>query len=262
MYRMMLVNQFNLDELQLFSKCAKKYYKCAQDKLKILDEVLWKPIHEKYFPNEFNQLNNLKQFNYEALFYGQRHILIKEFIERFNFLHKDFIIERPYDDYDPTPLIQNIKDPNNFLITEVQFALILIFISNGHHFKYLSQKLRNNKKIALCAIKEDHNLFKWLDDSLQNDEDIILATLSAHGNKMPRILYYTNSSARNNEKIIKKCLETLNYENVLPYIGDELRNNRDFILEILQKNYSTFGPSFSSLPQDLNQAQLLVFLNF
>ena len=140
---------------------------------------------------------------------------------------------------------------------EIITIIITTYINNKHDnyytiFKHMSYELKNDENFMVELIKLDIRILYYISDKIKNNQDIILNIMTNNENIYnfkihnnielnndtiyPYLKYLCNNVSNNliNNKdfiksIIEKCQEAFEY---IPY---ELKNDKDFIFELLDE---------------------------
>jgi hypothetical protein len=116
-------------------------------------------------------------------------------------------------------------------------------------FRNISYELKNDKDFMLELIKLDIHIIDYVSNKIKNDPDIILNIMTNNENifklnydiniKFPCIRYILHNVSNNLlhnkdfiKSIIKKCQEAFEY------IPEDLKNDKDFISELLDEGYT------------------------
>lgn len=108
----------------------------------------------------------------------------------------------------------------------------------GYALKYASEKLRNDIDIVCEAINRDNNAFFFAGDKIKSNRNNILKIVNRINNLNVVFLKYCNDEIRDDEEIVLR-LATINceeFEYASERIKNEIKNDRNFILELIEKN--------------------------
>jgi hypothetical protein len=117
-------------------------------------------------------------------------------------------------------------------------------------FKNISYELKNDKDFMLELIKLDIHIINYASYKIKNDPDIILNIMTNDKNifklnndiniKFPYIKYILHNVSNNllhNKDFIKSIIEKC--QEAFEYIPEDLKNDKDFIFELLDEGYTT-----------------------
>lgn len=146
--------------------------------------------------------------------------------------------------------------PNELLTRENIIQLVSI---RGCVFNYLPKNYKNDKEIIEKAIKNDGSIYKNLPLTFRDNGDLVLLAIQTcwHITKYVPKPYFNDSDiievlmkynneffekatkeVKNNVKVARKYVEM--YHRGLCYVGEELRNNKDFVLFSIRERRNNF----------------------
>lgn len=171
-----------------------------------------------------NRLRNDPLFVYEAL-----KIQIQNFsqvsIELQN--NKDFVlkcIELPK---------FLIEDAPEHFLDDKDCAIAAIKRKGVHSLKIISDRLKDDKEIAIAAINHQPDCYQYISTRLQYDKDIILLALRDEA-----LIKYIPLEYRDNKKIMLEFfnIKHLNPQNIqnLQYVSKRLKNDTELVISALK----------------------------
>lgn len=117
---------------------------------------------------------------------------------------------------------------------------------NGLLLQHVDETLRNNREICDLAIAHTPYAFKYVGEEIKKDVELTIKVLQESGmlGKDIHPIHY------NNKDIIKATLTSKISYSILEKMSDELRNDKNFIMEIinLEHNFEVLG--FTTLKDD------------
>ena len=102
--------------------------------------------------------------------------------------------------------------------------------------------MRYNKDFLLELIIISGKYYKFIPEKFKDDEEILIKAMETY----PYCLLYTSKKNKNNKKII---LPFLKY-NILRFVSDELKNDKDFVIEAIKNNINDFKYISKELKND------------
>jgi hypothetical protein len=130
----------------------------------------------------------------------------------------------------PTFLIEDA--PAHFL-DDKDCAIAAIKRKGHHSLKVISERLKDDKEVALAAINYQPACYNYISDRLKNDKDIVLEVLRDEG-EMKNI----PESYRDNKEVmlIFFNMKHLNpqYLQNLQYVSDRLRNDQEVVISAIK----------------------------
>ena len=113
-------------------------------------------------------------------------------------------------------LSDELKNDRNFIIELLKLEFF------GNIFKYLNSSFKNDEEIILLALKKDMDNFKFIDEGLKNNKDFIIKALKANG----RIFQYLDNKYKSNKEALKIALLS-GYGTPFISASDELKNDKE-----------------------------------
>ena len=115
--------------------------------------------------------------------------------------------------------------------------ILHIVKNNNNGYKYVPEKLKNDRDIIFECVKKNNNVYKNISEDLKSDTEIALVALK----KNITLLKLAPFIIRNNPDIILEIIKnnTNSFRYIcksLEYISDELKNNKNFILKVIEYN--------------------------
>lgn len=98
-------------------------------------------------------------------------------------------------------------------------------------FYVVGNKLRNDKDFVLSVLKNNYKGFNTnhnISDNLKNDREVMLEACR-YCNEKPQLIYYDDND---------KITYILQSNNITDKLGDKLKNDKDFILEVVNQNFN------------------------
>lgn len=98
-------------------------------------------------------------------------------------------------------------------------------------FYVVGNKLRNDKDFVLSVLKNNYKGFDTnhnISDNLKNDREVMLEACR-YCNEKPQLIYYDDND---------KITYILQSNNITDKLGDKLKNDKDFILEVVNQNFN------------------------
>ena len=108
-------------------------------------------------------------------------------------------------------------------------------------FKFISNRLKNKKEIALLSVKKYSLNIVYVSDNLSLDYDIVYAAI----NDDPTLYHYIHKSFFNDKKFILLCLKNNintngydeeNYEYFLRDLNDEFKDDKEIVIACIKKS--------------------------
>lgn len=103
---------------------------------------------------------------------------------------------------------------------------------NGETIEFANYELRNNKEFMLQAIEMNHICFVYASDRLKNDKEFMLQAID----KNYMVIEYAKNIFRDDKEVVLACLEQDNYGLSLSHASDRLRNDKEFMLQVVDVN--------------------------
>ncbi|MDP3301483.1 MAG: DUF4116 domain-containing protein, partial [Sulfuricurvum sp.] len=121
-----------------------------------------------------------------------------------------------------------LRDNEIFILEYIKFASSL----NFSWLLFISNRLKNDRAFSLEIIKNDSNALAYLNESIRDDEIVILAAVSKH----PSSLKYASSRLKNSRSFIFKVVKEneTHFPGPFRYASRDLRSDKEFILECLR----------------------------
>ncbi len=124
-------------------------------------------------------------------------------------------------------------------------------------FGNISQNLRNNRDIALRLLKLYGGLYTNLNKNLQNDKEIAMAAISNYGD----IYYAMPDQFKNDINFAKIALENSEDFQIYTLFPDELKRDKQFLLDFLHKDLNRRYPIYQFLlPEMAKDADVFITL--
>lgn len=117
-------------------------------------------------------------------------------------------------------------------------VILTAISSHGRDIQYAPQHFKNDREIVLKAVNQSWKAIEFVHDLFGNDREIVLCAVKQHYNA----LEYASDEFKNDIEIVNKalrgedgylrCRECYNF---MPLVGQELRCNHDFMIEIVKE---------------------------
>jgi hypothetical protein len=118
--------------------------------------------------------------------------------------------------------------------------------------KYLPKEVRNNKEIALVAVRNNCRAIKSVSKQLKNDRDVVLAAVRGFG----LALRYASEELRNDREIVLEAVRSdgeavserfgndreivleavRNHGDIIKYASERLKNDKEIVLEAIRSD--------------------------
>ncbi|KAG2373346.1 hypothetical protein C9374_012212 [Naegleria lovaniensis] len=117
------------------------------------------------------------------------------------------------------------------LLTDLSFMLkvVTLIFPEFEGLKFASDDLKNDKDIALVAVKKDGNALNFVSAALKSDYDVVLAAVRQY----EHALVYASNDLRNDKEIVLEAIRK--YGSALCFASDELKKDREIVLEAAQE---------------------------
>jgi hypothetical protein len=114
-----------------------------------------------------------------------------------------------------------MKDWNNklFVIDKIK--------QRANNIRSASDELKNDKEVALIAIKKSGFTFEHLSSQLKNDREIVIEAIK----ESSKVLQYASNEFKNNKSFAIKMAEL--HCDLIGFISDELKNDIEILYYIL-----------------------------
>jgi len=176
--------------------------------------------------------------------YKTKETALRKLSEGENFANKPFDMFR--DDKEVAYIAvkkeyKNVSHIDKELLQDIDFVKSIAGLGKNTVYEIMrNEDLKNNKEVALEAVKGDAYSYRCFGDEIRNDKDVILSAIKQNG----RVIEDMGSEVRDNENIVRLALEN---GGSLYKVSDRLKSDRDFALYAMSKN----GYGLSSLPEQL-----------
>jgi hypothetical protein len=138
---------------------------------------------------------------------------------------------------------------------DFEIAKIAVY-QDGKIFKYLSERLRNNKELLIDSVKQSQN-FSPLENAsseLKSDEKLILQLLD-YVKSRQYILNYTAENIKSNKEIVLKAVKINGWN--LQYASEELKNDKEVVFEAVSEYSSSIEYASERIVNDLDFYEIL-----
>lgn len=112
---------------------------------------------------------------------------------------------------------------------------------NGFALSYMNNKMNDDKEIVLAAVNNDPNALSYASEKLRNDKEVILKAINSKSYyKHAMVFEHVSEEMRNNKEVVFRAIITTRYNDINVYkrtldlVGGSLRNDKTFILELVQ----------------------------
>ena len=144
---------------------------------------------------------------------------------------------------------QNKRNNFNYFVVKRNQAATL--------FTNISHDLRNNRDIVLRLINIYGGLYTNINRNLQNDKDIAMAAISNYGD----IYYALPDQFKDDINFAKTALENSDEFHIYMQFPDELKRDKQFLLDFLQKDLNGRYPIYQFLlPEMIRDTDVFITL--
>lgn len=113
-------------------------------------------------------------------------------------------------------------------------------------FDYMSEELRNDKEIAIAALKKSGSFISYLGEKLCDDEEFIMIAIR----DIAEVIDFASDRLKKNKNFIIKALK---YNvNIFPYISEELKDDEEIALVALKSKPVLFKKVGNRLKNNRN----------
>lgn len=126
-------------------------------------------------------------------------------------------------------------------------------LKNGLALEHASLELKNDREVVLTAVTKNGLALKFSSPKLKKDEDLILKALS--GLRKEKAFTYAFNSFQKNKDFVRKAYRINKY--ILKYLPDDIKDNKEFILELFQH----YGANYKDLSDRLKADPEITFLH-
>ena len=191
-----------------------KLYRLYLDDNQILisDELAKKIIHTSIYIYKFasKAIQNDKEIALRAI--RSDGLVLQYLIEEFK-NDKEIVLKAIEDDASALEYAsEKLKHDKNFLFEAVEL--------NGNVLKYIIEELQNDKTFVLKAVELNGYALEYASEEYKNDEEVVLTAVKPTNKHTYE--YMRNEDTRN--------------EDTFKYASIELRNNKAFVLKVIDKN--------------------------
>ncbi len=103
---------------------------------------------------------------------------------------------------------------------------------NGETIEFANYELRNDEEFMLNAIEKNHLCFVYASDKLRNDKEFMLKAID----KNFMVIEHAKNIFKDDKDIILTALERDSYGLSLSHASDRLRNDEEFMLQVVDVN--------------------------
>jgi hypothetical protein len=144
---------------------------------------------------------------------------------------------------------QSLKDDseikrNQFLLTVSKDGLSL---RHGHSL-IDGEDFTKDKKVVLAAVTNNGLALEFADDSFKSDEDVVFTSSTSSNSTMHNGLKYASPELRNNKNFIITILQVNGL--LLEKVSEEFQNDKDVVLAAIKNNYFAFNYASYDLRND------------
>jgi hypothetical protein len=120
----------------------------------------------------------------------------------------------------------DLKNDREIVLTAVK--------KNGFALEFASNNLKNDREIVLTAVKRSGGALEYASDDLKNDWLIVNVAVGERGDAIK----YCSEIFKNDREIIRNAFKSRNLggSRVLKYASDNLRYDKNFILQLANEN--------------------------
>lgn len=164
---------------------------------------------------------------------------------------------------------EELRDDKQFVL-EVFGRASYSYSDNTEVFKYVSARLRDDNEIATKVLTNTERGWKnleYLSDRLKGDKDFILTVIDVRentGGTIPdsgagEMIVFASEDLRKDKDVVTKSILNGNLE--LEGVADEVKNDKNFMLEIMKNLWSTVETRrlYKNLPVQLKTDKNIVF---
>jgi hypothetical protein len=131
------------------------------------------------------------------------------------------------------PSINLYKYASINLLDSEEFAYCIVGYPNiVDFFKFLSEKIKNDKEIVRIAITTKSSILKYVNKQFQDDEEIVTLAVT----NSPNSLEYVSIRLRNNEKVIKSFIKSGG--TLTRFVGKQILSNKEIVIMFVKLNNS------------------------
>lgn len=126
-------------------------------------------------------------------------------------------------------------------------------------FKYVSDRLKDNKDVVIILVKIDSNCFKYASDRLKDEKNIVLSLIENKFSKSNSQMYLKEYIDLDFDNLIKKTIE--NQLLTLEYLSSRLKEDREITMLALE--YDAFNNiGFISEKSRKDKSLLIKFIDY
>ncbi len=200
------------------------YFVFASDELKKDKEFLLKAIKkdDSCLGYASDKLKNDKEFMMKVI---KKDSLCLAYVSNNLKKDKEFILQILAKQYLSFAFIsEELRKDREFMLQAIK--------RNGETVEYASEELRNDKDFMLQAISCNAICFPYASDKLKNNKDFVLQAIAINC----AVIEHLKDIFRDDKDVILKLLEIDEYGIALLYASDRLKNNKEFMLQVVDIN--------------------------
>ena len=100
---------------------------------------------------------------------------------------------------------------------------------NSTYIEYASDRLRDDDEIMGIALEKNHWNLRFASDRIKDNKDLVISLIK----KCSGVVKYASPRLQNDIDIIKECIKEYG-TSVFEYTNDEIRDNREIMLEAIK----------------------------
>jgi|688.fasta_scaffold506820_1 tetratricopeptide (TPR) repeat protein len=150
---------------------------------------------------------------------------------------------------------EKIKNDKIIALEAIKVNDVKSGLANETSILYASETLLTDRSFILEAIAVNGKIYKFLKNEFKNDIEIINKSIENN----PTVYEYLDNIYKSNSDIAKKAISLNPYK--LSYAPDEIKNNKEIIICAVQKYPDSIQYASDSLKSDFEIAKLLVMPN-
>lgn len=129
------------------------------------------------------------------------------------------------------------------IITEQNEALAHV-AKKGSLLQYVSDALKNNKKIVVAAVKQDGMALEYASDELKNDRYVLLESVKQNW----RALQYASDNFKNDNQVVLAAIKGNGL--AFQYASERLKNHRRVVLTAIKQDGNALEYASDNLKND------------
>lgn len=150
-----------------------------------------------------------------------------------------------------------IEDAPEHFLDDKDCAIAAIKRKGLHSLKVISDRLKDDKEVAIAAINYQPACYNFISDRLKNDKEIILLALSDEG-----LMESIPVSYRDNKEVMMAAfsIKHLNPQGLqnLQYVSERLKNDSEIVIAAIKQEGFNLQFAPSEFKKDKNLAMLAI----